>query len=159
MQNPPPPIGFLGHFQGVEVPPLADERAASRGTLVWAGVAGLVLGALAALVLVHGPALLDVRKPLDEGPIGVEGVEVLVGFLAGHTRSATFRATLNGADVTNELELAANGVHGSLHGLLDGENWLELAVFGRGWWPRDLLVEERHRIRILYRSPIRANQG
>ena len=64
-----------------------------------------------------------------------------------------------GPDVTDELELAANGAHGSLHGLLDGENVLELAIYGRGWWPDDLWVEERRRVRIVYRSPFRANQG
>ncbi len=139
--------------------PASAPRSGRRGVLALAVVAGLALGVGVALGLVHGPALLDVRKPLGGGPVGVEGVEVLVGFLPGHAEAATFRATLNGADVTDELELAANGAHGSLHGLLDGENWLELAVFGHGWWPEDLLVEERHRIRILYRSPIRANQG
>ncbi len=108
---------------------------------------------------VHGPQLLAVQAPTQESRVGLGGIEVLVRFSQAHTQAGTFRAILNGADVTDQLKVAKNGAHGSLQGLLEGPNELRLEVFGSGWWPADLHVEERHTLTVLYRPPRQLNQG
>ena len=67
--------------------------------------------------------------------------------------------SVNGADVTDGLEIASNGVHGRLHGLLDGPNRLRLEVFGRGRWPAGLLVEQACELEVLYRPPSGLDRG
>ena len=58
-----------------------------------------------------------------------------------------------------ELEVAPNGVHGSLHGLLHGDNELELQVYGEGYWPPDLLLEESHTYHVHFRPPLDMDRG
>ena len=99
--------------------------------------------------------LLRVELPAPEQAVGLGGVEVLIQFPAsGRAQAATFRALLNGADVTTELERAENGVHGHLHGLLDGENRLQLEVFGRAPWAFCTLVEESRELRVFFRRAV-----
>ena len=131
----------------------------SRWALVAAVAVGLIAGSGLTVLLLHGPVLLDVRSPSGHQTVGLEGVEVWVLFAPGRTRSSTFRAFLNGADVTSELDVAENGAIGSLYGLLDGENELRLEVLGEALWPRELLVQEARTFRILFRPPVQSRQG
>lgn len=128
-------------------------------------------GGLAGAWLASPWGLLQVEMPAAGATVGVGGVEVLVRFPEpARVEASTFRALLNGADVTGQLDVAANGAHGRLHGLLDGGNELRVAVFGRPWWagwvaatplrtwvagakvaPRGVLVEASRRIPLRYR--------
>jgi hypothetical protein len=106
------------------------------------------------------PSFFDVSAPHAGERIGLDGVEVLVHFRdAERVEPATFRALLNGADVTDGLEIASNGVHGRLHGLLEGPNRLRLEIFGRGRWPRGVLVEQVCELEVLYRPPSGIDRG
>ncbi|MCP5058219.1 MAG: hypothetical protein GY937_16055 [bacterium] len=127
------------------------------------GLCGLPLAAGLAGLLLLGPVLLHVQAPVGDPQVGIEGVEVFVRFDPARARSATFRALLNGADVTDELEIAQNGVHGSLHGLLHGllhgDNELRLEIYGEGYWPPGLLLEETRTFHIQFRPRLDFNQG
>jgi hypothetical protein len=115
---------------------------------------------LAAVVSLRAPRLLAVESPALGDSVGIEGVEVLVRFDgAGRVEPSTFRALLNGADITAQLEVAENGVHGRLHGLLDGPNVLRLQAFGRGLFGHRVLVEESVEREILYRPPLDLDRG
>lgn len=117
------------------------------------GVVALVTGALAsaAAVWMAGPGDLEQRTrrlafigaPLfevrvasrPEAMLRTGAVEVFVGFAPGERVAwDTFRAELNGRDVTDELTLGRNGAHGKLLGLTEGANRLTLQIFGRSWW-------------------------
>lgn len=125
------------------------------------------LGLLAALPLVVAAwlatgwrPLLRVETPLDGATVDVAGLELLVRFPEpARVEAATFEVRLNGADVTGRVQVADNGVHGRLQGFLDGENRLEIAVFGRPWWAPGVWVEQRRRLRLTYRSPTDWNRG
>lgn len=125
------------------------------------GVRGLVAvlllataaGALAALAWTP-PPLLQVEQPRDGAAVDVGGLEVLVRFAAPErVEAATLQVWLNGADVTSELLVADNGAHGVLHGLLDGPNRLEVAVFARPWWSPGPLVDLRARREVHFWRP------
>lgn len=109
--------------------------------------------------LVLGPVLLDVQAPDRDPRVGFEGVEVFVRFDPERARAASFRALLNGADVTDELAVAKNGAHGSLHGLLHGDNELRLQIFGAAYWPPGLLTEETRIFHIQFRPPLDIDRG
>lgn len=153
-----------------------EAGPAARGRLLPGLVLVLGLGAgggLAGAWLASPWGLLQVEVPAAGATVGVGGVEVLVRFPEpARVEASTFRALLNGADVTGQLDVAANGAHGRLHGLLDGGNELRVAVFGRPWWapwwagwvaatplrplvaggaPRGVLVEASRRIPLRYR--------
>jgi len=108
------------------------------------------------------PALLELESPPAEGgDIGPQGLPILVRFPRdGRARPATFRAWLNGADVTDQLAVATNGCEGVLHGLLDGENDLRLEVFGRvralpaGW-----LIRQERTLRVSFHHPVAWDRG
>ena len=106
-----------------------------------------------------GPPLLDVQAPEPGGWRQVGGVRVLVRF-PNQDRVApeTFRCLLNGRDVTDQLTVGANGVAGSVAPLLEGENTLELDVFGRGWWG-GRYYQDKARIRLDARVPMGLDQG
>lgn len=124
-------------------------------------VSGTIL--IAAIGLgVRGPGLLAVEAP-ERLDVGVEGLSLLVRFAEGRAASSTFRATLNGADVTPLLEVARNGAHGELHGLLDGRNRLRLRIFGTGLagpgFGPELWFEEVRELEVWYRRPVDWDRG
>ncbi len=137
-------------------PSLRPSRpfAALVGGLLLAGAVGLGLAWAGAL---RGPSLLEVESPAGDETVGLGGVEVLVRF--DGAEPATFRALLNGADVTAQLETAANGAHGRLYGLLEGDNRLRLEVFGAPAWGGGWLLEDAREIHIRFRPPLGLDRG
>ena len=119
------------------------------------GLIGLALGVAGWL---GGPAL-EVLQPMAPVRVAAGGVKVFVRFDRESVEPATFRAGLNGVDVTSELTVAAHGAYGTLYGLLDGDNELELAVFARGPWRPRVLVEELHALRVRSRPSLDWNRG
>ncbi len=107
----------------------------------------------------EGPSLLSVEAPLAGATVGPEGLEVLVRFAPGRAASETFRALLNGAEVTDDLTTGENGAWGRLYGLLDGENVLRVEVFGRVWTAGDRLVEQAREVRVRARRPLDLHRG
>jgi hypothetical protein len=125
-------------------------------------VVALVTGGLAsaAAVALAGPGrfqdrvrrLLFIGAPLFEVQLPGQAnrpphsgeVEVFVGFApGGRVAWDTFRALLNGHDVTAQLTLGRNGAHGKLLGLTEGENQLRLQIFGRSWWGGQYVEDEQ----------------
>ena len=146
-----------GSIKETPLPRSLLRRTGLRIGVLAAGC-GAVLGV--ALVGLRGPVLLDVRSPAAGEQVGIEGVDVLVRFDPdGRAEPATFRVLLNGADVTDRLAVANNGAHGTLYGLLDGDNRVSFEIFGRGYWPTDLLVEEAREFQVLFRRPLNLARG
>lgn len=115
---------------------------------------------LGAVLWLRAAPLLQVQLPLPDQSVGHEGLELLVRFPgSGRAQGATFRALLNGADVTESLDTADNGAHGRLQGLLDGENVLRLEIFGRAPGPLGLLWEEVREIRIFFQRPVSVDRA
>lgn len=140
------------------LPGISFRRTAVRIGVLAAAVigAGLAVG----LAGLRAPVLLDVRAPGQGQRVGIEGVDVLVRFdPAGRAEPATFRVLLNGADVTDRLAVAKNGAHGVLYGLLDGDNRVRVEIFGRGYWPTGLLVEEARELEVQFRRPLDLDRG
>ncbi|MCP3985949.1 MAG: hypothetical protein GY723_16325 [bacterium] len=138
---------------------MSSRKSRNYRMLVPLAAGGLAVVVGLGLFLLRGPNLLDVRAP-ERGPrVGIEGVEILVRFDPERARAASFRALLNGADVTQELDLAQNGAHGSLHGLLHGDNELRLQIFGEGYWPHGLLLEETRTYHIQFRPRLDFDRG
>ncbi len=127
---------------------------------------GVPLAALAALAVGSllgssaAPSLLWVQKPPEGARIGVEGVEILVRFpQQDRVAPETFRALVNGADVTSQLQTGSTGASGRVAGLLEGENLLRFEVHGnRGGWP-GLFVPEAREVRVLVRLPQGLDRG
>ena len=124
------------------------------------------MGAVALLVVSlwpslppNGPVLLEVVSPRPGATIGLDGIEVLVQFPQVEAASETFRALLNGADVTDLLTTGENGCYGKLLGLLPGDNTLRLEVFGRVPWSGDQLFEQSREVRVRMRPPQNLDQG
>ncbi len=82
-----------------------------------------------------GRPLVQVLRPTPGQQMAFGGVEVEIGF-PGRERVAvdTFRCLVNNRDVTHLLTLGSNGAQGAIFGLIEGENWIRIEVFGRGWW-------------------------
>jgi len=115
---------------------------------------------LAAAISPGGPSLLSVLAPRPGEVVGVEGVEVMVRLPSdGRALPDTLRVHLNGADVTDRLTRARNGAYGRLHGVLEGENVLDVRVEGPSWWLDGRPYESRHRVRFHARSPQDWNRG
>ena len=123
------------------------------------GAAALFAVALWPSLPPNGPVLLEVLSPLPGAAIGLDGVEVLVQFPQAVAASETFRALLNGADVTELLTTGENGCYGKLLGLLPGDNVLRLEVFGRVPWSSDQLFEQSREVRVRMRPPQNLDQG
>ena len=123
--------------------------------------AAVVLGAVALWPSLppNGPVLLEVVSPQPGEAIGLDGIELLVLFPRAGSASETFRALLNGADVTNLLTTGENGCYGQLLGLLPGDNLLRLEVFGRVPWSDDQLFEQSREVRLRMRPPQNLDQG
>jgi len=124
----------------------------------------LAAAAIASLIVVpalppHGPALIEVASPAPGAEIGMGGFELLVRFPSGRAVSETFRARLNGADVTDLLTTGENGSFGRLVGLLPGENVLRLEVFGRAPGSERLYFEQVREIHVRMLQPTDLDRG
>jgi hypothetical protein len=71
----------------------------------------------------------------------------------------TFRALLNGADVTDAFTTGENGAYGRLFALLDGENVLRVEVFAMPCWPPGLFLEYGREAPVIHRRPLDVNRG
>jgi hypothetical protein len=118
--------------------------ALASGAAVWLAGPGRFEQRLKRLAFIGAP-LFEVRiqgKP--EQVLRTGSVEVFVGFAQGDRVAwDTFRALLNGRDVTAQLTLGRNGAHGKLFGLTEGPNHLELQLFGRSWWGGSFIEDEQ----------------
>ena len=102
-----------------------------------------------------GRSLLAVLSPEGDQVLAVGRVEVLISFSEERVLPETFRCLLNSEDVTERLSLAANGVAGKLHGLVEGENRLRFEIFGESLWPGRYLEEVREiRIQVAPLPPL-----
>jgi hypothetical protein len=111
---------------------------------VWMAGPGRVEDRVRRLLYIGAP-LFEVRLPrTGDEPLRSGSIELFVGFAPGERVAwDTFRALLNGRDVTAELTLGRNGAHGNLLGLIEGENQLRLQIFGRSWWGGDYIEDEQ----------------
>jgi hypothetical protein len=133
-------------------------------TLARLGRRALAAAALLATALFpslppSGPTLLEVLAPEPGAEVGLAGVELLVRFPSDAALAETFRALLNGADVTDQLMTGENGSSGRLVDLLPGENRLRLEIFGRVPWAPDRYFEQSRELRIRMRPPVELDQG
>jgi len=123
------------------------------------GVLGLLAIALVPSLPPHGPVLLEVVTPEPGLRIGFGGFELLVQFREGVAVEGSFRALLNGADVTDQLTTGENGSQGHLVDLLPGDNCLRLEISGRIPWARDRLFEQSRELHIWMQPPLDLDQG
>jgi hypothetical protein len=107
----------------------------------------------------NGPLLMEVVSPAPGAAIGLEGIELLVHFPPETVATETFRALLNGADVTDLLTTGENGSYGQLLGLLPGDNLLRLEIFGRVPGSERRLFEQSREVRVRMRPPQNLDQG
>jgi hypothetical protein len=110
--------------------------------LIWQGE-GTLLERTRRLAF-HGRPLIEVRLPQSGQQVPVGGIEVLVSFPGAHRVAAdSFRCRLNNRDVTELLTVGQNGAAGSVYGLVEGENRLEIEFFGRTWWGPRFFLDRR----------------
>ena len=124
---------------------------------------------LAALVLAPslppaGPVLIEVVAPDPGARVGIDGIELFVRFpgsnpLGDLALSETFRALLNGADVTGSLTTGENGAYGRISGLLEGDNVLRLEIFGRTPWRPGSFFEQAREVHLRMRPPADLDRG
>lgn len=107
----------------------------------------------------NGPRLLEVLSPVSGETVDLRGVELLVRFPSDGAAPATFRALLNGADVSAQLTTGENGSYGKLLELLPGDNVLRLEVFGRVPWDHDRLFEQARELHLRMRPPLDLDRG
>jgi|SRR4029453_13313132 hypothetical protein len=138
--------------------PEASRRVLRWGRRVLAGSA-LVAAALVPSLPPRGPILLEVLTPASGDHVGIGGIDLLVKFPPEVAFGETFRALLNGADVTDQLTTGENGSSGRLVDLLPGENRLRLEIFGRVPWAPDEVFEQSRELRIWMRPPIELDRG
>jgi hypothetical protein len=124
-----------------------------------AAAAGLFAMALGPSLPPRGPVLLDVVLPAPGLRVGHGGFELLVRFREGVAVPETFRATLNGSDVTDELITGDNGSHGRLVALLPGANRLRLVISGHLPWSEDDLFEQSHEVQIWMQPRLDLDRG
>ena len=85
--------------------------------------------------LLFGGPLIDLRSPLEGSRVAPGGIYVAAGFpLPDRTLPETLHVQLNGRPVTGDLSRGRSGVLGSVAGGVEGENRLEVSIFGRVWW-------------------------
>ena len=131
-----------------------SRRPRRWGLALWIGIPALGL-ALVAGIFPLGPSLVELIAPAADVRSTNEAVEVLLRFPRTElTHPETLRVLVNGADVTDGFDVASNGAIGDVVLLVDGENRLEVSVFGRAWWSRQRLVEHRVELRITIERPI-----
>ena len=115
----------------------------------------LVLAVAAAAAVELSPDLIEITSPAPDLTVGDEALEVFVLFpAAARTRPETLRVLLNGADVTRSFTVASNGAYGHVVLLVDGENTLEVGIFGQAWWQRERLYEHTAHLRFTVRRPV-----
>lgn len=101
--------------------------------IAWVGEGSLTERAYRLVFL--GSPLFEVLRPTPGQQMPFGGVEIQVGFPVGDRVAVdTFRCMINDRDVTHLLTLGRNGATGAIFGLVEGENRIEIQVFGRGWW-------------------------
>jgi len=122
-------------------------------------ILGLVAIAVWPSMPPNGPVLLEVLSPAAGATVDLRGIEVLVRFASEDAAPETFRALLNGADVSEQLTTGENGSYGKLLELLPGDNVLRLEGFGRVPWNRDRLFEQSRELRIRMRPPTDLDRG
>ncbi len=132
----------------------AKSWRALGGILTVVGIAG----ASAAWIWLDRTGL-EVQHPVEAARVGLGGVEVLVAFAPERAAAPTFRAMLNGADVTRRFEIGRNGAHGRLHELLPGTNELAFEIFTRLPGELPWLVELRTVRLVEFRPPVGMDQG
>jgi hypothetical protein len=99
-------------------------------------------------------------SPAPGATVGLEGLEVLVLFPDGEaTAPETFRALLNGADVTAAFTTSSNGAWAQLHELLEGDNVLRVEVFGRPPWGGAAFFEQTRQVMVRMRPPLEIHRG
>jgi hypothetical protein len=131
------------HLRLFGVVALVTGAVASAAAVCLAGPGGA--GERVRRLLFVGAPLFEVRRPLTSHEVLRSGsFEVFVGFSPGERVAwDTFRALLNDRDVTGQLTLGRNGVHGRLDGLTEGDNRLRLQIFGRSWWGGAYVQDEQ----------------
>lgn len=148
--------------------PLLSRRGIRRVALGLAALGGLAAATVWGRPWPQGgPPALALVRPLEGERVGPAGLAVVVRFGDGQAVPETFRALLNGADVSRLFTRDGGEATAHLHGLLDGENTLRVEVFGPAaaadCWP-DLLPEgtfrEFHReVRVVLRRPLDVDRG
>jgi hypothetical protein len=130
----------------------------SRGAKLRAVAAVVAITVGVAIANVFGRPAILIETPRTGEEVGVAGAQLLVRFEPdGVVDPASVRILLNGADVTAECTVAANGVSGELHGLLDGEN--RLRVEARVRRPGGIEREESREVRVRFRPPPAFDRG
>ena len=137
---------------------MAGSRAARLGRRALAATA-LLLPIVTPALPPRGPVLIEVVEPAAGAPIGLDGFDLLVRFPSEHVAAETFRALLNGADVTELLTTGENGSFGHVVGLLPGDNELRLEVFGRVPFAPDRLFEQARVLHVWLRVPVDLDRG
>lgn len=138
----------------------AIARRAARWTLSLFLLPLLCGGAWLLFVRPLGPGLIEITDPASDATVPHAALEVVVRFPHhDRTRSETFQVLLNGADVTQSFVAAENGAYGRLFLLVDGENVLRVAVFGRAWWGGERLVEHVEELHFTVRRPVDRHWG
>lgn|GEM_PF-3263403 len=133
-----------------------ERRGTRAGTAGGAALVLLALGGFAWWAWLLPAMALEAPRAGER--IGIGGLELLVRF-DGRVEPSTVRVLLNGADVTAACVTASNGVHGRLHGLLDGENRVRVEAFARARWPAGLLVAQAREVRVWFRPPTGFDRG
>ena len=124
-------------------------------------VAAVLILGLGTVVILEQRSKMEVVTPLDGAELAFGVIPVLVRFPPQkQALPETFRASLNGQDVTEDFAaVATNGAGGRLYLLEDGENQLRLEVVGHAWWSSEVLVEEVKSVRFYVHRPNPIPQG
>ena len=132
----------------------------------WIGRASCISAALGLVAIAavpslppRGPVLLEVVTPASGLRVGFDGFELLVLFREDVAVPGTFRALLNGADVTDQLVTGENGSQGHLVDLLPGDNCLRLEISGRLPWWNHHLFEQSRELHVWMQPPLDLDRG
>jgi len=151
--DPGPSLGPAGSGS-----PVRRGRRRLRAVLLACAIV-VPLGATAAGLALSRPSMVEIVDPAPGAVVDNSALEVFVHLPGGRSRVETLRVRLNGADVTGSLSLARNGAYGEVVRVVDGENTLEVSVFGPRWWSAGRLVESVERVRFRVRRPVDRNWG
>jgi hypothetical protein len=137
------------------------EAARRPRPVLWIGLLALGLaGAFTLLTAPLGPRLIEIAEPEPGHTRSNHALEVFLRFPnAERVRPETLSVRINGADVTDAFNVAENGAIGDVVRLVDGENRLEVAIFGQPWWGPSRLVEHRAQLRFRVVRPLDLYRG